>query len=152
MLDQTHLILIYKIFIKKVSAQIRNCKLFILTYLCLTKKLYFRIKSLKIGNIITIVAALFAIIQRDTLSAGLAGLSISISLTVCVLYSKYIDQFNDLKRCVFCKISSNLNWFVRTSSEFEANITAVERINEYFHIKKEVNLCLFYLKFDLIII
>nr|UOU03338.1 ATP-binding cassette subfamily C1-7 [Brachionus rubens] len=68
-----------------------------------------------IGNIITIIAALFAILNRDSLSAGLAGLSISISLT----------------------ISGNLNWFVRTVSEFEANITSVERIIEYFEIKHE---------------
>ncbi|CAF0716991.1 unnamed protein product, partial [Brachionus calyciflorus] len=68
-----------------------------------------------IGNIITITAALFAILDRTTLSAGLAGLSISISLT----------------------ISGNLNWFVRTLSEFEANITSVERIIEYFEIKHE---------------
>nr|QUF59452.1 ATP-binding cassette transporter Abcc1-7 [Brachionus angularis] len=68
-----------------------------------------------IGNLITILAAFFAIINRDNLSAGLAGLSISISLT----------------------ISNNLNWFVRTISEFEANITSVERIIEYFDIKHE---------------
>lgn len=36
------------------------------------------------------------------------------------------------------KISSNLNWFVRTISEFEANITSIERIKEYFDIKHEV--------------
>ena len=68
-----------------------------------------------LGNAITIFAALFAIISRSSLSAGLAGLSISISLN----------------------ISSNLNWFVRASSEFEANITSVERIKEYFELKQE---------------
>nr|APD26530.1 ATP-binding cassette transporter subfamily C member 1 X7 protein [Brachionus koreanus] len=68
-----------------------------------------------IGNVITILAAFFAITSRNSLSAGLAGLSISISLS----------------------ISSNLNWFVRTVSEFEANITSVERIIEYFEIKHE---------------
>lgn len=71
----------------------------------------------QIGNIITILAAFFAITSRSSISAGLAGLSISISLS----------------------ISSNLNWFVRTVSEFEANITAVERIIEYFEIKHEVD-------------
>lgn len=43
----------------------------------------------KIGNLITIAAALFAIIQRDTLSAGLAGLSISISLSVKNIIKKF---------------------------------------------------------------
>ena len=35
-----------------------------------------------IGSLITIFAALFAIFKKDTLSAGLAGLSISTSLNV----------------------------------------------------------------------
>ena len=68
-----------------------------------------------LGELITIFAALFAIISRDTLSAGFAGLSISQSLG----------------------ISHTLNWLVRTMSEFEANITSVERIKEYCEIKQE---------------
>ena len=68
-----------------------------------------------LGNLITILAALFAILARSTLSAGLAGLSISASLG----------------------ISHNLNWLVRTMSEFEANITSIERIKEYCQIKQE---------------
>lgn len=68
-----------------------------------------------IGNLITIFAALFAIFSRDTLSAGLAGLSISTSLN----------------------ISGTLNWFVRSSAEFEATITSIERIQEYFGIDHE---------------
>ena len=67
------------------------------------------------GNLITILAALFAILSRNTLSAGLAGLSISSSLG----------------------ISFTLNWLVRTMSEFEANITSIERIKEYSEIKQE---------------
>jgi ATP-binding cassette, subfamily C (CFTR/MRP), member 1 len=68
-----------------------------------------------LGNLITILAALFAIISRDTLTAGKAGLSISQSLG----------------------ISMTLSWLVRTMSEFEANITSVERIKEYCEIKQE---------------
>jgi ABC-type multidrug transport system fused ATPase/permease subunit len=68
-----------------------------------------------IGSLITIFAALFAIFSRDTLTAGLAGLSISTSLNV----------------------SSTLNWLVRAVSEFEVNITSIERIKEYFDIKHE---------------
>jgi len=68
-----------------------------------------------IGSLITIFAALFAIFSRDTLTAGLAGLSISTSLNV----------------------SGTLNWFVRAVSEFEVNITSIERIKEYFDIKHE---------------
>jgi ABC-type multidrug transport system fused ATPase/permease subunit len=68
-----------------------------------------------LGNIITIMASVFAIFAKSNLSAGLAGLSISVSLN----------------------ISSSLNQFVRTLSEFEANITSVERIQEYFENKPE---------------
>ncbi len=68
-----------------------------------------------IGSLITIFAALFAIFSRDTLTAGLAGLSISTSLNV----------------------SSTLNWLVRAVSEFEVNVTSIERIKEYFDIKHE---------------
>jgi hypothetical protein len=38
------------------------------------------------------------------------------------------------------QISENLNMFVRHVSEFEANITSVERIKEYFENKHEVRL------------
>ena len=49
-----------------------------------------------IGSLITISAALFAIISRDTLSAGLAGLSISTSLNVT--YSKLYFKIIKLKQ------------------------------------------------------
>ena len=62
-----------------------------------------------LGNSITLFACLFAILSRDTLSAGIVGVS--------VLYS--------------LNIANSLSWFVRYSSEFETNITSVERINEY---------------------
>ena len=68
-----------------------------------------------LGNLITILAALFAIIARDTLSAGKAGLSISQSLG----------------------ISATLSSLVRTMGDFEANITSVERIKEYCEIQQE---------------
>jgi ABC-type multidrug transport system fused ATPase/permease subunit len=62
-----------------------------------------------IGNFFTLFASLFAVISRDTLSGGLAGLSISYALSV----------------------TSNLNWAIRMSAEFESSITSVERIKEY---------------------
>ena len=62
-------------------------------------------------------AALFAVISRDTITAGLAGLSISYSLNV----------------------SQTLNWLVRMSAEFETNITSVERIKEYCETPHEVS-------------
>ena len=62
-----------------------------------------------LGNLITLFACVFAILSRDSLSPGLVGLSILYSLNIATM----------------------LSWFVRFSSEFEANITSIERINEY---------------------
>jgi len=61
------------------------------------------------GNLITFFAALFCIVQRENLSPGIAGLSISYSLS----------------------ITQSLNWLVRMASELETNIISVERINDY---------------------
>ena len=62
-----------------------------------------------IGNLITVFAALFAVLSRSTISAGVAALSISYSLNV----------------------SQTLNWLVRMSAAFETSVTSAERIEEY---------------------
>ena len=67
---------------------------------------------------VSVFAALFAVLARDTISAGIAGLSISYSLNV----------------------SQTLNWLVRMSADFETNITSIERIKEYFETPHEVNI------------
>lgn len=68
-----------------------------------------------IGSTIVFLAALFAVIGRGSVSAGLVGLSISYALSV----------------------TQSLNWMVRMSSELETNIVAVERIKEYTEIETE---------------
>ncbi|KJE98072.1 multidrug resistance-associated protein 3, variant [Capsaspora owczarzaki ATCC 30864] len=68
-----------------------------------------------IGNLIVLLAALFAVLGRDSVNPGLVGLSISYAL----------------------QVTQTLNWMVRMSSELETNIVAVERIKEYAEIDSE---------------
>lgn len=68
-----------------------------------------------VGNFIILFAALFGVLNRDSLNPGMVGLSISYSL----------------------QITETLNWLVRMTSEMETNIVAVERIKEYAEVKRE---------------
>jgi len=68
-----------------------------------------------IGGLIVSSAALFAVLGRETMNAGIVGLSVSYALSV----------------------TATLNWMVRMSSELETNIVAVERIKEYSETPQE---------------
>ncbi|KAJ8688541.1 hypothetical protein QAD02_024336 [Eretmocerus hayati] len=67
------------------------------------------------GNILVFFAALFAVLARGTINAGLVGLSVSYAL----------------------QITQTLNWIVRMTSEVETNIVAVERLKEYTETPQE---------------
>ncbi|RWS13178.1 multidrug resistance-associated protein 1-like protein, partial [Dinothrombium tinctorium] len=71
-----------------------------------------------LGFIIVFLASLFAVIFRDTITPGLAGLSISAALT----------------------ITGVLNMLVRASSDVETNMVSVERCFEYYKTPLEVTL------------
>lgn len=68
-----------------------------------------------VGNLIILFAAVFAILNRDTISAGIAGLSIAYSL----------------------QVTESLTWLVRTLSQLETETVSVERVKEYSEIKSE---------------
>ena len=68
-----------------------------------------------VGNAIIFAAALFAVLARESLSAGLVGLSVSFAL----------------------QVTQTLNWLVRMASDVETNIVAVERLEEYSQLAVE---------------
>ncbi|NXW34750.1 MRP3 protein, partial [Phaetusa simplex] len=68
-----------------------------------------------VGNCIVLFVALFAVMSKNSLNAGLVGLSVSYALQVTL----------------------SLNWMVRMTSELETNIVAVERIKEYSETETE---------------
>lgn len=68
-----------------------------------------------IGNIIVFFAGLFAVVQRNSIDAGIAGLSVSYAL----------------------QVTGSLNMFVRMTCDLETYIVAVERVKEYTHCQTE---------------
>ncbi|KAL1477414.1 hypothetical protein MTO96_017487, partial [Rhipicephalus appendiculatus] len=68
-----------------------------------------------LGYSIVFIAAMLAVLTRETLSPGLAGLSVSYALTV----------------------TSTLNMLVRATSDTETNLVAVERCFEYTRTPQE---------------
>jgi len=83
-------------------------------YLTCTAQCYLAVRLELIGTLIITFACLASILQHgsrggDDNFAALAGLSISFALSV----------------------TQSLNWSVRMSSDFEANMVAVERIRQY---------------------
>ncbi|XP_062976293.1 ATP-binding cassette sub-family C member 3 [Elgaria multicarinata webbii] len=70
-----------------------------------------------VGNCVVFFAALFAVLSKNSLSAGVVGLSVSYALQVTL----------------------SLNWMVRMTSDLESNIVAVERVKEYSETETEAS-------------
>ncbi|XP_057569930.1 ATP-binding cassette sub-family C member 3 isoform X1 [Hippopotamus amphibius kiboko] len=87
----------------KVDTNQRSCY----PYIASNRWLGIRVEF--VGNCVVLFAALFAVTGRSSLSPGLVGLSVSYALQVTLA----------------------LNWMIRTISDLESNIVAVERVKEY---------------------
>jgi len=73
---------------------------------------------------VVLFAALFATFSRNTISAGVLGLSVSYSFNVCFWLFCFVESF-------LFKITFVLNFAIRQISKLETNIVSVERIKEY---------------------
>ncbi|KAM5274228.1 ATP-binding cassette sub-family C member 3 [Ctenodactylus gundi] len=87
----------------KVDTNQRSCY----PYIASNRWLGIRVEF--VGNCVVLFAALFAVTGRSSLNPGLVGLSVSYALQVTLA----------------------LNWMIRTMSDLESNIVAVERVKEY---------------------
>ncbi|XP_006177042.1 canalicular multispecific organic anion transporter 2 [Camelus ferus] len=87
----------------KVDANQKSC------YPYISSNRWLGIRVEFVGNCVVLFAALFAVIGRSNLSPGLVGLSVSYALQVTLA----------------------LNWMIRTMSDLESNVVAVERVKEY---------------------
>lgn len=79
----------------------------------LTRWLAIRLEA--IANILTLSTALFAVLMRHRLTAGVVGLTITYAM----------------------QITQSLNWLVRMASDIETNIVSVERVKEYADLTPE---------------
>ncbi|UJR25517.1 hypothetical protein I4U23_006863 [Adineta vaga] len=68
-----------------------------------------------IANTLALCTALFAVLMRGRLTAGIVGLAVTYSM----------------------QITQTLNWLVRMASDVETNIVSVERIDEYAKLTPE---------------
>ncbi|XP_065205456.1 multidrug resistance-associated protein 1-like isoform X2 [Planococcus citri] len=84
-------------------------------YLNVVSNRWLSVRTESICNLVIFFASFFAVVDRDSISPGLAGLSIGYTL----------------------QIALTLSWSVYMSSEVETNIVSIERIKEYSEIPKE---------------
>ncbi|PAA47237.1 hypothetical protein BOX15_Mlig030509g1 [Macrostomum lignano] len=84
-------------------------------YLKMSSNRWLGIRLQLLGSVAVVMAALLAVLGRDSLTPGLVGLSVSYAL----------------------QISDALNWMVRQVTELETNTVAVERLDEYSNLETE---------------
>lgn len=100
-------------FMAQIRARVqRNMRAY---YLKVASNRWLAVRLETIGTVIVTVASLMAVLARDQISAGLAGVSISYALSV----------------------TQALNWVVRMTSDRESQIVSVERLSEYIKLRPE---------------
>nr|QUF59447.1 ATP-binding cassette transporter Abcc1-1 [Brachionus angularis] len=104
-----------KRFIELIEKKIDNNNMFM--YPSSISDRWLEISLENLGNLITLSATIFAIIARNSISPGLAGLSISFSLNVSLM----------------------LRYMVRMTAMLESNLTSIERMKEYSHTPQEAD-------------
>ncbi|GAB6025159.1 Multidrug resistance-associated protein 1 [Chamberlinius hualienensis] len=70
-----------------------------------------------VGNVLTMLTAVFGLLQKDTLGAGTIALIINYAVTIYY----------------------NFMWVVESTGSLESNIVSVERLNEYFDLSPEAS-------------
>eukprot|EP00382_Lankesteria_abbotti_P001470 CAMPEP_0113845072 /NCGR_PEP_ID=MMETSP0372-20130328/563_1 /TAXON_ID=340204 /ORGANISM="Lankesteria abbotti" /LENGTH=401 /DNA_ID=CAMNT_0000814093 /DNA_START=366 /DNA_END=1571 /DNA_ORIENTATION=- /assembly_acc=CAM_ASM_000359 len=78
-------------------------------YMVISGNRWLAIRLESLGTAIVVSSSVLAVMGRDTLVPGLAGLALSTAF----------------------QVTQSLNWTVRMASEWESNIVSVERISEY---------------------
>lgn len=84
-------------------------------YMNVSSNRWLAVRLETLGTCIVTAAGLLAVLGRDKISPGVAGLSISYALAV----------------------TQSLNWVVRMTSDRETNIVAVERLDDYIRQPQE---------------
>eukprot|EP00095_Tigriopus_kingsejongensis_P012175 snap_masked-scaffold1304_size49437-processed-gene-0.4 protein:Tk12175 transcript:snap_masked-scaffold1304_size49437-processed-gene-0.4-mRNA-1 annotation:"multidrug resistance-associated protein 1 isoform x3" len=100
-------------FLHESQARVQKCTN--CTFLNVSANRWLGLRVEVLGNLVVFFAAIFAVLSRENLSPGIAGLSITYALG----------------------IMDTLNWMIRMLCELETNSVALERILEYTHNESE---------------
>ena len=100
-------------------------------YICDMTNRWLSIRVEILGNIIVFFAAIFAFYSRDTLTAGVIGLSISYAMQM-------IDGYYGKNIFLACQnIIFSFGWTIRMAGELESDSVALERVREYEELPQE---------------
>ncbi len=98
-----------------------------------------------VGNFTLLFAALFTVLERNNVNPGYAGLSLSYAMAITQVRS--LLQFQSLSLIFeyhghLLTYVQSLNWLVRSATQLETDIVAVERVSEYTQVWSVWSVCL----------